>query len=146
APAGAFADNLAPVRSPLPLLYLLLLLAAVLLRIDVALRRLRISPTEIADWVRRPRRLDVTLALPSWLTRTPADDMPRPSWLPGMRPIRRPPPRPVRPGIATPVVSAGPATPALARQAEDESPSSADEDPLAETLRWLAARRRGRPE
>jgi hypothetical protein len=145
APSGAFADNLAPVRSPLPLQHLLLLLAAILLPIDVALRRLRISPSEIADWVRQPRRLNVTLALPHWLTRTEADAMPRPSWLPGMRPIRRAPPRPGRPSSATSVVSSGPATPALARQAEDES-APGDEDPLAETLRWLAARRRGRPE
>jgi Mg-chelatase subunit ChlD len=145
APSGAFADNLAPVRSPLPLQHLLLLIAAILLPIDVALRRLRISPSEIADWVRQPRRLDVTLALPRWLTRTEADALPRPSWLPGMRPIRRAPPRPARAGGATSVVSSGPATPALARQAEDES-APADEDPLAETLRWLAARRRGRPE
>jgi hypothetical protein len=144
-PAQAFADNLAPVRSPLPLQSLLLLIAAILLPIDVALRRLRISPSEIADWVRRPRRLDVGFALPSWLTRTEGERLPAPAWLPGMRRIRRPPQRPVRPGMPTSVTSVGPATPALARQNEDEG-QPADEDPLAETLRWLAARRRGRPE
>jgi uncharacterized membrane protein/uncharacterized protein YegL len=144
APAAAFADDLAGVRSPLPLQRLLLLLAAILLPVDVALRRLRISPADILEWLRHPRRFEVRLALPRWLGRTPAGDLPAPSWVPGMRPTR-PPPRPVRPGIATPVVSAGPATPALARQSDGDS-APPDEDPLAETLRWLAARRRGRPE
>ncbi len=144
-PGDAFAANLAPVRSPLPLQRLLLLLAAILLPIDVALRRLRISPSELRDWLGHPRQILEHLAVPAFLSRSSSPDLPKPSWLPGMKPIKRGPPRPARPAGTSPVVSAGPATPYLARQADDDA-APPDEDPLAETLRWLAARRRGRPE
>lgn len=130
-PRAAFADDLAPVTTPLPLERWLLLLAAALLPVDVALRRLRVSWADVMEWLRHPRRLGI--GLPRWhaepLLQTP-------SWLPGMTPRRRPPPR-VAQLRRTPVTS-GAVTPGLARQSE---PDLSDEDALAATLRWLAERR-----
>src|SRR5262249_61453643 len=105
-PASAFADNLVPVSSPLPLQRLLLLIAAILLPIDVALRRLRVSLDEVRDWLRHPRRLAVSVALPLFLSRGRAAGTPLPSWVPGRHPRRRPgqpvtrPPRPTA-GVAS---------------------------------------------
>ncbi|HET6319768.1 MAG TPA: VWA domain-containing protein [Chloroflexota bacterium] len=141
-PAAAFADDLAPVTSPLPLQYWLLLFAAVLLPMDVALRRLRISFSEIGDWLRHPRRLGIVLALPTFFGRGAAPSVPLPTWVPGMRSR----PRPVQPLIrpmGSEVITKSAVTPALAREQDGDN---ADDDALAETLRWLAARRRGRPE
>jgi hypothetical protein len=133
APAGAFADDLPAVTVPLPLERWLLLLAALLLPLDVALRRLRVSPSDVMEWVRHPRRLRVVL--PGWhaepLLQTP-------TWLPGMqaRRRRRVPPRVTAPH-ASPTLSAS-VTPGLARQSESDM---SEEDALAATLRWLVERR-----
>jgi Ca-activated chloride channel family protein len=143
APAAAFADDLAPVTSPLPLSHWLLLIAAVLLPIDVALRRLRIASGEISDWLRHPRKVPLALALPGFLARRPDERFARPVWLPGMRP--RVWSASVRPMPSPQVVTSSAVTPAMAREEETDGTPS-DEDALAETLRWLAARRRGRPE
>jgi Ca-activated chloride channel homolog len=142
-PASAFADNLAPVSSPLPLQRLLLLIAAILLPIDVALRRLRVSFDEVRDWLRHPRRLAVSVALPSFLSRGRAAETPLPSWVPGMHARRRAVQPFMRPTRVTDVVTSAPVTPMLAREQDGET---SEDDALAETLRWLAARRRGRPE
>jgi hypothetical protein len=130
-PADAFADDLPPATSPLPLERWLLLLAALLLPIDVALRRLRISPLDVLDWLRHPRRLH--LQLPRW---GPLHEPAPPSWLPG-RPARRRPPPAVTSSAREPVLSAH-VTPGLARQSQDDM---SEEDALAATLRWLAERR-----
>jgi len=142
-PASAFADNLVPVSSPLPLQRLLLLIAAILLPIDVALRRLRVSLDEVRDWLRHPRRLAVSVALPLFLSRGRAAETPLPSWVPGMHARRRPVQPFMRPTRVTDVVTSAPVTPMLAREQDGET---SEDDALAETLRWLAARRRGRPE
>jgi Mg-chelatase subunit ChlD len=144
-PAAAFGDDLAPVTSPLPLQRWLLLLAAILLPIDVALRRLRLSLAEIGDWLRHPR--PVAVSLPAFVTRAAAgsgDPLHAPSWLPGMG-ARAPARQYTWPNLrnAGDSVTSSAVTPALAREQETSDP---DEDALAETLRWLAARRRGRPE
>lgn len=140
-PVSTFAQNLAPVTSPLPLQRLLLLLAAILLPIDVALRRLRMSWAEITDWARKPHPIAVSLALPRW--RGSAEVLRPPTWLPGMHARAANAPPPVRLLSSIDAITSAPVTPALARDAD---PESLDEDALAETLRWLAARRRGRPE
>jgi uncharacterized membrane protein/uncharacterized protein YegL len=132
-PAGAFGDDLPPVTSPLPLERWLLLVAAVLLPLDVALRRLRVSPSDVLAWIRHPRRLRVVL--PGW---HPEPLLQSPSWLPGMAGRRRrPPPSRVTTPRASQTVS-GAVTPGLARQSEADM---SEEDALAATLRWLVERR-----
>jgi Ca-activated chloride channel homolog len=138
-PAAAFANDLAPITSPLPLQRILLAIAAVLLPIEIAIRRLRISPADVFDWFRHPRRLAV--AMP-WAAQTPVQ---MPAWVPGAWGQRKPPPafsRPIRP---EPTLT-GRATPSLAREADAEPAEG--EDALGATLRWLAARRgtRGDPQ
>jgi uncharacterized membrane protein/uncharacterized protein YegL len=141
-PGAAFADDLAPVTSPLPLQYWLLLFAAVLLPIDVALRRLRLSFVDVGDWLRHPRRLDVRLALPWFLARRRVADVPLPTWVPGLQRRPRSTPTAGR-SLAGDAISSSAVTPALAREQDGDS---SEDDALADTLRWLAARRRGRPE
>jgi hypothetical protein len=135
-PSAAFADDLPPASSPLPLERWLLLLAALLLPLDVALRRLRVSPAEALDWLRHPWR--VRLSLPRW----GAPAMPAaPSWIPGRPARRRAPPR-VVPRTGEAAVHTSAVTPGLARQMADEDLS--EEDALAATLRWLVERRGSR--
>ena len=141
-PAAAFANDLAPVTSPLPLQRLLLLFAAILLPIDVALRRLRVSFDEIKDWLRHPGRVGVTVALPSFLSRAGTPETPLPTWLPGLRTRPKPVQPLIRP-LSGDLITSSAVTPALAREQDGDT---SDDDALAETLRWLAARRRGRPE
>jgi Ca-activated chloride channel homolog len=133
-PAAAFANDLPPITSPLPLQPVLLAIAAVLLPIEIAIRRLRISPVDVLDWLRHPRRLALTR--PSWSTELPVQ---APAWMPGKWGRRRPPPAYTRIIRPEPTLS-GHATPGLARESTDDPPE-ADEDALAATLRWLAARR-----
>jgi len=142
APTAAFADNLAPVSSPIPLERILLALAALLLPIDVALRRLRVSPAEALDLLRHPRAFIGALRFP-WQAAPGASAMDRPTWTPHA-PRRTVPPPVLRPIVGNIPTSAS-ASPAAARQNEDASVPS-DDDALAETLRWLASRRRTTPD
>jgi len=142
-PAAAFADDLPPMSSPLPLDRALLLLAAALLPIDVALRRLRVSPAEVRDWLRQPRRSSIPVHL-GWPWAAAGATPPAAAWAPG-RPARWLA-RARRSAAGQTRLTAGPATPALAREAEagtgrETEPGAADEDALGETLRWLRARR-----
>lgn len=137
-PAAAFADDLAPVTTPLPLRDVLLHLAPLLVILDVALRRLRLSVGDIRSWVRHPHGLSVELP---W--GAPATGVPAAPWQPGVWIAeRRTPPSRVRP--LSPVTLGSQVTPGLART---ESPPATDEssgeetDALGDTLRWLAARR-----
>jgi Ca-activated chloride channel family protein len=136
-PAAAFADDLPPITTSLPLQRVLLLIAAVLLPFEVALRRLRISPGDVIDWLRHPRRL--SFGLPRWSPEIPAQT---PAWVPGAWKLRRAPPPPAlrRPGAESTLRAA--VTPGLARQTEVDGESDED-DALGATLRWLAARRGG---
>jgi hypothetical protein len=133
APRGAFAGDLPPLTTPLPLQRLLLVIAVLVLVVDVAVRRLRLAPRDAWDWLRHPRRI----ALEAPWTRAGL----RPAaWMPGAWTTRRaPPPAPVvRPFYSETILSAQ-ATPRLAREADtgDEE----DPDALGATLKWLAARR-----
>jgi len=131
-PAAAFANDLAPISVPLPLQRTLLLIAAILLPVEVGLRRLRISPLDALEWLRHPHRLDVVLP---W--RNSGQEWLRPpAWMPGASAIQRPPPRVNRPFYSEPTLS-GHVTPGLARQTDVED----GEDALGATLKWLAARR-----
>jgi hypothetical protein len=134
-PAAAFANDLAPISVPLPLQRSLLSLAAILLPLEVGLRRLRISPLDFVEWLRHPHRLEIALpwrrAGQQWLP---------PAWIPGAAAMRTKPPRVNRPFYSEPSIS-GHVTPGLARQTDVED----GEDALGATLKWLAARRgRGR--
>jgi uncharacterized membrane protein/uncharacterized protein YegL len=140
APSDAFAQDLPPITTPLPLQRLLVLIAAVLLPLDVAIRRLRISPADLLDWLRHPRR--ISLSMPHWSPELPVQT---PAWMPGAWKIRRPPPRVAWPPRTVDPGYGGPVTPGLARQgAEFEPESSKEEDALAATTKWLAARRGSR--
>jgi Ca-activated chloride channel family protein len=131
-PAAAFANDLAPISVPLPLQRTLLLVAAILLPLEVGLRRLRISPVDALDWLRHPHRLEVVLP---W--RRAGDEWLRPpAWIPGAALMHRPPPRVHRPFYSDPTLT-GHVTPGLARQTDVED----GEDALGATLKWLAARR-----
>jgi hypothetical protein len=140
-PAAAFADNLAPVSSPIPLERTLLALAALLLPIDIAIRRLRVSPAEALALLRHPRMFLRAFRVPG--RAAPAPTYERPSWVPGAP--RRAAPPPVRRPLGGQVPTSSSATPAAARQTEDGTAPS-DDDALAETLRWLASRRRTTPD
>jgi hypothetical protein len=138
APSAAFADDLPPLTSPLPLQRLLLFAAAIVLPIEIGLRRLRLSVTDVLDWLRHPRRIAV--GLPRWSPELPIQP---PAWVPGAWEARRrpapAPPRPMRvePGFAAHV------TPGLARNSDTDG-ADGDEDALGATLKWLAARRGNR--
>jgi Mg-chelatase subunit ChlD len=135
-PSAAFADNLAPISVPLPLQRTLLLVAAILLPVEVGLRRLRISPMDALEWLRHPHRLEVVLP---W--RRSGEGGLRPAaWMPGAWATRRAPPRLSRPFYSEPTLSSH-ATPGLARQTDADD--AADQDALGATLKWLAARRGG---
>ncbi|MGI9149242.1 MAG: VWA domain-containing protein [Chloroflexota bacterium] len=133
-PADAFADDLAPIRVPLPLQRVLLALAAVLLPLDIAIRRLRISPSDVLEWVRHPRR--IPFAMPRWSAEPPVQ---LGAWRPGVSGPRRQPPRPKRPFSSPEPAMSSRATPILAREADVEG--DAEQDALGATLKWLAARR-----
>ncbi|MDQ3810866.1 MAG: VWA domain-containing protein, partial [Chloroflexota bacterium] len=135
-PADAFADNLAPLSNPMPVHRVLLLLAAVLLPIDIAVRRLRLSPDDLRDWLRHPSWPAVSR--PAWLGGASSlASVPAPVWLPGRGRRKRSSARVARPSPRSTLPSTL-ATPALARQADEDSGA---DDALAETLRWLEARR-----
>lgn len=132
-PAGAFANDLAPISVPLPVQRLLLLLAAVLLPLEVGLRRLRISPLEALGWLRHPHRVDVVLP---W-QRSGTEWRPA-AWMPGAAAKRQPPPG-VKRSFYSESSLGGHVTPGLARESDGED--DAEEDALGATLKWLAARR-----
>ena len=134
-PAAAFADDLAPITTPLPLQRVLLVIAAILLPLDVALRRLRLSPADLVDWLRHPHR--VALGLPRWAPELPAQ---MPAWAPGAWAARRTPPPALRHVPRSEPSFSSNVTPGLARQTETDG-AAADDDALGATLRWLAARR-----
>jgi hypothetical protein len=136
-PAAAFADDLAPVTTPLPLQRTLLLIAALLLPLEIAVRKLRISPADIFEWLRHPRKVE--FAIP-W---QPAEATWRPGgWAPGMWGPRRPPAAVTRAVRREQAFSAN-VTPGLARE-EVDADASGEEDALGVTLKWLAARRGSR--
>ncbi|HEX8967511.1 MAG TPA: hypothetical protein VF937_06510, partial [Chloroflexota bacterium] len=136
-PADAFANDLLPITTPLPLQRVLVLIAAILLPLEVGLRRLRFAPADLLEWLRHPAR--VPLALPRWSTEAPLQP---PAWLPGVWSTRRSPPPPLNRATAPAEQSLGTlATPGLARETPVEGESDED-DALGATLRWLAARRR----
>jgi hypothetical protein len=134
-PDAAFADDLPPVTTPVPLQRTLLWIAAILLPLEIALRRLRISPADLLEWLRHPRPVSL------WETAGGEGTLQPAPWMPGLAPGRRTPPPPVvRPFYAdTPL--AGHVTPGLARDTSTGTLDDEDDDALAATLRWLAARR-----
>jgi Ca-activated chloride channel homolog len=134
-PAAAFADDLLPITVPLPLQRILLAIAAVLLPLEIAIRRLRVSPTDLLEWLRHPGR--IPLAMPRWRSVPAAQPG---AWVPGVRGPRRPIPRVTRPFYSSEPTLGAHATPGLARETivEDED---AEADALGATLKWLASRR-----
>jgi Mg-chelatase subunit ChlD len=132
-PADAFANDLAPVTTPLPLQRVLVLIAAILLPLDVILRRLRISPRDLWDWLRHPHRVELSM---------PGFELPSqsPAWVPGAwKPKSSPAPSPtvwakrnVEPSLGAH------ATPGLAR---DSNVDPEEESALASASRWLSSRR-----
>src|SRR5262249_60270853 len=56
-PADAFANDLPPLTTPVPLQRVLVLIAAILLPLEGALRRLRLSPADLVSWRRHPPRV-----------------------------------------------------------------------------------------
>jgi hypothetical protein len=145
-PADAFASDLPPVTTPLPLQRLLVLLAAILLPLEIGLRRLRLSPSDLWSWLRHPHSLDVSL--PGRSAEAPAHNA---AWVPGAR-SRPPAPPVVWPKRVVEQTLGGHASPGLARDtgarpatATDKTTDKKDgedtDDALGEALRWLAARR-----
>jgi Mg-chelatase subunit ChlD len=138
-PGDAFADNLAPVTTPLPLQRVLVLIAAILLPLEIGLRRLRLSPADLWGWLRHPHRLDVSL--PRWAPELPAQ---APAWIPGASRSRPPSPPVVWPRRSAEPLIGGHASPGLAREekaAASPATKSEEDDALGEAMRWLAARR-----
>jgi hypothetical protein len=133
-PADAFATNLPPVTTPLPLQRVLVLIAAVLLPLEVGLRRLRVSPRDLVEWLRHPHRVE--LALPHWRPEFPAQ---APAWMPGAWKAKPAPPPLAWPARKTEAPLGGHATPGLARESTVEGDQ--EDDALGATMRWLAARR-----
>src|SRR5437763_1044918 len=135
APGEAFAADLPPLTTSLPLQRILVLIAAVLLPLEVGLRRLRLSPADLLEWLRHPRH--ITVALPAWAPELPAQ---LPAWVPGAwkpRPSPAPTAWPARrsePGLRASV------TPGLARESPEHAEPDED-DALGAATRWLAARR-----
>jgi Mg-chelatase subunit ChlD len=134
APADAFADDLPPLTTPVPLQRLFVLIAAIILPIEVAIRRLRLSPADLFSWLRHPHRL--SLGMPHWSSDIPTQS---PSWLPGTRRSRPVPPPVAWPARRTETPVGGHATPGLARDSQD--PNTEEEDALGSATRWLQSRR-----
>lgn len=130
APPAAFADDLPPLTTPVPLQRLFVLIAAVLLPLEVAIRRLRLSPADMLEWLRHPHAIHV-----SWRSAVASQT---PSWIPGM-PRRRPVPPPVAwPARPTDSAVGNHVTPGLARES---TPDTDEDDALAAASRWLKAHR-----
>ncbi len=136
-PSDAFASDLPPVTTPFPLQRVLLLIAALLLPLDIAIRRLRLSPGDVLDWVRHPRRL--AFGLPRWSPELPSES---PGWIPGAWKTRPTPRVTWAPPRAEPSLGAH-VTPGLARDAADESE---EESALAAASQWLKTRRGTTPD
>jgi hypothetical protein len=136
APADAFAQDLPPITTPLPVQRILVLIAAVLLPLEVGLRRLRVSPRDVLDWLRHPHR--IALSLPRWRPELPIQP---PAWMPGAWSARRPPPPLAWPQRAVDPRFGGHVTPGLAREGGETGLESAEDDALAAASKWLAARR-----
>jgi len=134
-PASAFADDLAPISVPLPLQPILLAIAAILLPLEIAIRRLRVSPTDLLEWLRHPGR--IPLALPRWSTEAPVLQG---GWRPGIWGPRRQLPRVTRPFYSSEPTLGAHATPVLARETDVDA-ADTEQDALGATLKWLAARR-----
>jgi Mg-chelatase subunit ChlD len=135
APGDAFGDDLAPVTTPLPLQRILVLIAAILLPLEIGLRRLRLSPSDLWNWLRHPHRLDVSL--PRWAPDLPAQT---PAWVPGASKSRPPPAAVAWSTRTTDPTLGGHASPGLAR-GDVAGKTSDEEDALGEAMRWLAGRR-----
>ena len=114
---------------------MLVLIAAILLPLEIGLRRLRLTPGDLVAWVRHPYRLN--LSLPRW-----APDLPTqtPTWVPGAAKSRAPTPPIVWPKRSTEARVGGHASPGLAR-GDATTTATEDDDALGEAMRWLAARR-----
>ena len=100
-PSAAFANDLGPISVPLPLQRLLLLVAAILLPLEVGLRRLRISPMDALEWLKHPHRLEMVLP---W--HRSGDAWHPGAWMPGAAALRRPPLRLNRPFYTEPTLKA----------------------------------------
>ncbi len=145
APADAFANDLAPVTTPLPLQRTLLLIAAILLPFEIGLRRLRLTPSDLWHWLRHPHHFDVSL--PRWSGQSPAHAS---AWVPGASRTGPPAPGVVWPKRVEPHFGSH-ATPGLARDAHTTAETAStnanvdaahqEDDALGEAMRWLAARR-----
>jgi hypothetical protein len=135
-PRDAFADDLAPVTTPLPLQRVFIALAALLLPVEVGLRRLRLSPRDVLDWLRHPHRLSVRI--PRWSNELPVQ---APAWMPGAWATRRRAPPMAWRRRPTEVSFRSVATPGLARQVPEEDGAAEAEDALAAAAKWLASRR-----
>ena len=131
-PAAAFADDLPPVTSAAAT-------AAhsscssrhACCRSTSALRRVRISPDDLWEWVRHPHRV----AIETPFGRRTEGWQPA-AWMPGAWAPRRPPPRPAS---ARPAETYGHASPGLARAEAD----SEEDDALSATRSgWPPAARR----
>jgi hypothetical protein len=119
-----------------PLQRTLLWLAAILLPLEIGLRKLRISPADVLEWLRHPG----PVYLWERLHQGGEGSLPPAPWMPGVSPRRRTPLPVVRPFYSeTPL--AGHVTPGLARDTSTGTLDDEDDDALAATLRWLAARR-----
>jgi hypothetical protein len=134
-PGDAFGQDLPPVTTSLPLQRALVLIAAILLPLEIGVRRLRLSWTDVWDWVRHPHR--VALAFPRWSRDLPLHT---PAWMPGAWKSRPAPPPFVWRARTMETNLSGHVTPGLARESDDGVPADED-DALGATLRWLAARR-----
>lgn len=138
-PADAFARDLPPAPGRLPLDQALLIAALLLWPLDIAMRRLSVTPTEVREAIRRRRERTADIgpanAASSALSRlrerraeAPAPERtPAPPVAPA-RPAQSPRPAPAQPQAAGP------------SQPEKEAPSDAEGGSFTERL--LAARRK----
>jgi hypothetical protein len=136
-PEEAFGADLPPVSTPLPLQRILVLIAAVLLPIEVGIRRLRVSVFDLLEWLKHPRRLDVAVSLPRWAPELPVQ---APAWVPGLNRARPAPSSAAWTKRAAEQVLSAHVTPGLARETAIDGEGEED-DALGATLRWLASRR-----
>lgn len=139
-PAAAFANDLTPISVPLPLGPILLAIAAVLLPLEVGIRRFQASPADLIDWLRHPRH--IPLAMPRWSAEAAVQPG---GWRPGIWGPRRQLPRVSRSFSAPEPTLSSHATPVLARET-DAPDTDPNQDALGATLKWLAARRGTKPD